>query len=100
MMQNLIQFFGFGYLTKDGETKYQFRVRKVEDLVKLFHLFDMYPLQTQKKLDAAAFLQVLNLVKAKQHLTTGGLKEIMLIKSTMCSHLRWEEARMTQYKVD
>lgn len=26
MMQDLVTFFGFGYLAKDGATKYQFRV--------------------------------------------------------------------------
>lgn len=64
----------------------------VQDLVKLFTLFDVYPLQSQKRLDAEAFLQVLNLVLAKQHLTQEGLDKIKAIKSTM------NRARMVQYK--
>lgn len=94
MMQDLVNFFGFGYLAKDGPTKYQFRVRNVQDLVKLFTLFDAYPLQSQKRLDAEAFLQVLNLVLAKKHLTQEGLDQIRQIKSTM------NRARMVQYKVN
>ncbi len=92
MMENLVEFFGFGYLAKDGPTKYQYRVRNVQDLVKLFSLFDTYPLQTQKRLDAAAFKQVLSLVLAKKHLTKDGLQEIIDIKSTM------NRARMLRYK--
>lgn len=93
MMQNLVSFFGFGYLAKDGLTKYQLRVRNVEDLVKLFTLFDAYPLQSQKQLDALAFRQVLNLVLAKQHLTEEGLQQIRVIKASM------NRARMLKYKV-
>jgi len=92
LMHKLIEFFGFGYLAKDGDTKYQFRVRKTQDLVKLIHLFEEYPLQTQKRLDAEAFRQVLMLVLAKQHLNPEGLEEIRLIKATM------NRARMKDFK--
>ena len=83
MMQKLISFFGFGYLAKDGPTKYQYRVRNTTNLISLFSLFDVHPLQTQKQLDAIAFRQVLDLVLAKRHLTLEGLSEIRKIKSTM-----------------
>lgn len=92
MMQNLVHFFGFGYLAKDGTTKYQFRIRKVSELIQLFTLFDEYPLHSQKRLDALAFQQVLNLVVAKEHLTEEGLQKIVEIKATM------NRARMVQYK--
>jgi hypothetical protein len=56
LMQKFVDFFNCGYLVKDGTTKYQFRIRNINDLEQhLFPLLDYYPLQTQKALDAAAF---------------------------------------------
>jgi hypothetical protein len=35
MMMQLVEFFGCGYVTKDGPTKVQFRIRNFMDLLKL-----------------------------------------------------------------
>lgn len=93
LMQRLQQFFGCGTIVKDGPTMLQLRIRGFADLVKVFHLLEEYPLQTQKALDAAAFLQVYKMMTTGQHLTQVGLDEIIKIKSTM------NRARMAQYKL-
>lgn len=84
LMQKIVDFFGCGYLAKDGTTKYQFRIRNIKDLEQhLFPLLDNYPLQTQKALDAAAFRKIHTMILAKKHLTVEGIEAIKLIKSTM-----------------
>lgn len=90
LLTKLIDFFNCGNVQKDGKTKYQFRIRKLEDLENhLFPLMDDYPLQTQKHLDYLAFKQIHSLMLAKQHLNSDGLKLIRGIKKTM------NRARMT-----
>jgi hypothetical protein len=84
LMQKLVEFFNCGYLVKDGPTKYQYRIRNINDLEQhLFPLLNNYPLQTQKALDAAAFRQIHSLILAKKHLTVEGLNQIKSIKATM-----------------
>ena len=84
LMQKFVDFFNCGYLTKDGLTKYQYRIRNLKDLENhLFPLINDYPLHTQKSLDFWAFKQIHGLVSAKQHLTEEGLNKIRGIKATM-----------------
>jgi hypothetical protein len=84
LMHKLVEFFNCGYLIKDGPTKYQYRIRNINDLQNhLFLLLDEYPLQTQKSLDATAFRLIHSLILAKKHLTVEGLDEIRNIKATM-----------------
>jgi hypothetical protein len=85
LMNSFPLFFGCGYVAlMANKTTCQYRIRKVEDLERcLFPLLDQYPLQTQKALDAQAFREVLELVKAKKHLTFEGLQQIRRIKATM-----------------
>jgi hypothetical protein len=84
LMQKLVDFFNCGYLAKDGPTKYQFRIRNINDLEQhLFPLLDRYPLQTQKALDAESFRKIHSFILAKNHLTIEGLDEIKSIKATM-----------------
>jgi LAGLIDADG endonuclease len=83
MMTQFIEFFGCGYLAKDGATKVQFRIRKFNDLMRLFELLDNYPLQSQKALDAKAFREVHSMMINKEHLTHEGVEKIKLIKASM-----------------
>jgi hypothetical protein len=93
LMQKLVDFFTCGYLAKDGATKYQFRIRNINDLeTHLFPLLEDYPLQTQKSKDYWAFKQIHGLILAKKHLTEEGLNKIRGIKATM------NKARMQQQK--
>lgn len=75
---------GCGKILKDGASKYQFSPsgKKLDDLDKiLMPIFKEFPLQTKKRLDAADFELVINIIKAKEHLTPEGLDKIRLIKS-------------------
>lgn len=93
LMERIQQYFGCGFIAKDGLTMLQYRIRGVQDIQdKLFPHLDAYPLLTQKSLDAQAFREVHALMVQKQHLTAIGLEQIRQIKLTM------NRARMTKYK--
>jgi hypothetical protein len=93
LVHKFVDFFGCGYVAKDGPTKLQYRIRGYNDFGKsLFPLLNAHPLVSQKRLDAEAFRRVYTMMGDKRHLTTDGLAEIRAIKATM------NRARMTQYK--
>lgn len=93
LMDRIAEFFGCGYIAKDGATMLQFRIRGMSDVTRFLlpHL-DAFPLQTQKSLDALAFREVHALMVQGKHLTPEGLEMIQQIKSTM------NRARMIKYK--
>lgn len=93
LMAMFPKFFNCGYITNDGPTKLQYRIRALDDITTyLLPFLDDCPLVTQKRLDADAFRKVHSLMVNKLHLTAGGLEEIRAIKSTM------NRARMVDYK--
>lgn len=65
-----------GYVIKDGETKYIYRIRDVQLIEKsLIPLLNDYPLMTLKRLGGEAtqcFKEALELIKSKEHLTLEG----------------------------
>ena len=93
MMMKLIEFFGCGYLAKDGLTKVQYRIRHFKDLLHLFELLKDYPLISQKALDAESFRKVYTIIVNKEHLTHEGIQKILMIKKSM------NRGRMLQYKL-
>jgi hypothetical protein len=58
LMSLLKLYFGVGTITSDGPLKVQYRVRSLTELERIFVLLDNYPLMTQKRLDAEAFLML------------------------------------------
>jgi hypothetical protein len=95
LLENIKVFFGeCGYIAKDGANMVQYRIRAVKDVTNVLipHLA-ANPLLTQKRLDAAAFMEVHALMVQGKHLTPEGLEIIRRIKSTM------NRARMVQYKI-
>lgn len=93
LMDKFTEFFGCGNIASDGSTKVQFRIRKLSDIKSVLLPFVKdHPLQTQKRLDAAAFFGVLALMETGEHLTVDGLAKIRDIKSTM------NRARMLEFK--
>lgn len=83
MILKFKSFFCCGTLIRNKDTV-QFRIRSIRDLSsRLFPLLKDYPLQTQKALDAKAFIHVHRLIIGKAHLTESGLQEIRNIKSTI-----------------
>ena len=93
LLERIQEFFGCGYIAKDGATMLQYRIRAVVSVTEVLipHLA-ANPLLTQKRLDAEAFMQVHALMVQGKHLTPEGLEMIRGIKATM------NRARMKQYK--
>lgn len=85
LMQNLTVFWGCGKVFKRShEDKVDFIVRKFEDLVdKVIPIFESIPLQGVKSKDFSDFLNAVEIIKAKGHLTTNGLNELRKIKQCM-----------------
>lgn len=68
----------------DKNNVVSFRVTSREDFTNIIipH-FSKYPLLSQKAADLKLFLQVIELMKNKDHLAMEGLQEIINIKSSM-----------------
>ncbi len=85
LLLQIKEFLGCGYIVQnDSQNEVSFRVTSLEDLTNIIipH-FSNYPLLTQKAADFKLFIQVIELMKNKAHLTTEGLQEIINIKSSM-----------------
>ncbi len=84
-MQNLVSFWGCGKVFKrSNEDKVDFIIRKFEDLVdKVIPVFKSIPLQGVKSKDFSDFLNAVEIIKTKQHLTSNGLNELRRIKEGM-----------------
>jgi hypothetical protein len=66
---------------KDGA--FYYKVSQIKDLMLIMDHFDKYPLITQKRVDFEFFKQIVEKMKRKEHLTMGGLQEIVNIKASM-----------------
>ena len=83
-------YFGCGKITVNRrndnhkENLYRFVVRKNDDLVKIIvPFFKTYSLRTAKNEDFKTFVQILDLISKKEHLSLNGLKKIAGMTSTM-----------------
>jgi len=84
-MQNLILFWGCGKIFKrSNEDKVDFTINKFEHLVeKVIPVFKSIPIQGVKDKDFLDFLNAVEIIKAKEHLTSKGLNELHKIKQGM-----------------
>ena len=69
---------------QSGGQSATFSVRKLSDLVNVIapH-FKQYPLRSAKKIDFSLWLQCLELIGGKEHLTELGLSKILSLKSAL-----------------
>jgi hypothetical protein len=74
-----------GTLQTDRSCKIITVTRHADIINIIIPFFQKYPLQGVKRLDLADFIKVAELIKAKTHLTSEGLDQILLIKSGMNS---------------
>ena len=66
------------------DSRVDFIIRKLGDIINiLVPFFNNYPLQSYKKLEYEKFVQIVDLMKNKNHLTNFGLEKIKEIKYTM-----------------
>jgi hypothetical protein len=89
-LKNLKQFFGCGniFLNRrhDNHTEnlYRFCIRSINDLQeKVIPFFKRYPLQTAKRKDFELFVQIMDLISERKHLTKNGAAQITAIASQM-----------------
>ena len=80
----LIQsYFGLGMISKLDETSVEYRVTRLQDLIKIIDHFNKYSLITQKRADFILWKEVVELISRKEHLTTEGLQQIVNIRATV-----------------
>lgn len=81
-------FGGAGSIAKNGKDTFKFRIESLEQISNLIipH-FDKYPLVTQKLGDYLLFRSVVEMMKAKEHLTDAGVNRIVAIKASMNNDL-------------
>lgn len=80
LMRSFLEYLGCGNIYKSRES-FNFTVTKLDDLAhKIIPLFQYYPVLGVKALDFEDFSTVVNMIKAKKHLTEEGLEEIKQIK--------------------
>ena len=86
LMVLFINFFNCGYIAADGPLKVQYRIRSISQIEN--HLLPFLadnPLLTVKSKDLVDFIKVFEIMKAKKHLTMGGIQIIQEIQSNMNS---------------
>lgn len=83
LMISMLEYLDCGKIHKSREA-ISFVVTKIRDLAhKIIPLFKNYPILGVKARDFEDFVTVVNMIKAKKHLTAEGLEEIMQIKIGM-----------------
>ena len=76
VLHGLKKFFGFGRICQNHDERWEYRVRKLDQLREIAAFFAKYSLRTKKRIDAQRFAKVLTLMEDGRHLTIEGLKEI------------------------
>ena len=83
LMKSLIEYFECGHVYR-SRNAIDFRITKFKDLTdKVIPFFDKFPLQGAKHLDYLIFLEAVELMKNKAHLTKEGLAQIVKIKAKL-----------------
>ena len=75
-LKELQRFFGAGDVVVNHDTRWELRIRKLDDLKKVVAFFEQRPLHTTKKSDFRIFAQVLPMMERREHLTQEGLANI------------------------
>ena len=83
LLKKIQNYFGFGSVGKNHGDRQEFRVRGMQNLEKLITFFKEHSLQSIKKHDFEIFCEVLEMMKKKEHLTSEGLKNIVVLASKM-----------------
>ena len=83
ILERLQHFFGFGQITTNHGDRKELRVRGLQQLSKVVAFFRQYPLRTVKRSSFERFAEVIDLMKAGDHLTEDGLVRIRFLASQM-----------------
>ncbi len=83
VLHALKRFFGFGRVCRNHEERWEFRVRRIEQLREVARFFAEHQLKTKKRVDARKFADVLRMMEEGRHLTESGLNEIAKLAASM-----------------
>ena len=83
VLYSLKRFFRFGVVRKNHDDRYEYRVRKIEHLIKIVEFFEKHPLKTSKNVNFKKFAKIVRLMQKGEHLTKEGLKKIIKISLQM-----------------
>ena len=83
LLELIKEFFGVGQITELNFKSFQYRVSSLEGLKVIIEHLDKYPILTEKFADYQLFKQIFKLMLENQHLTSQGLKKILLIKNLL-----------------
>ena len=76
VLHALKKFFGFGRVCRNHDERFEYRVRRIENLREIARFFSEHSLKTKKRIDARKFGDVLRMMEDGRHLTNLGLREI------------------------
>ncbi len=83
VLHALKRFFGFGRVCRNHDERWEYRVRRFEQLCEIARFFSEHPLHTKKRIDASKFKDVLRMMDDGRHLTESGLNEIVKLAASM-----------------
>ena len=83
VLHGLKTFFGFGRVCRNHDDRWEFRVRRLEQLREVVVFFESHRLKTKKRIDFKRFSDVLKMMSESKHLTIDGLTQIARIASLM-----------------
>ena len=85
ILQEIQSYFGVGKIRKDANDIVKFRVESLKEIVdSIIPHFEKYPLVTQKLADYLLFIDAVNFMINKEHLTKKGLNKITSNSSAGC----------------
>ena len=88
VLYGLKRHFGFGKVCQNHGDRWEYRVRRLEQLRVVNAFFAQHPLRTKKRVDAHKFGDVLRMMEEGRHLTDQGLRDIAKIAASMNSENR------------
>ena len=83
VLHALKRFFGFGRVCRNHDERFEYRVRRLDQLHEIARFFAEHTLKTKKRVDARKFADVLRYMDEGRHLTEPGLKEIARLARSM-----------------
>ena len=82
-LEDIKKFFGAGQITRYGPQSLQFLITNQKDLASVYSHFKKWKLISNKEVDFELWGEVLAIIKSKEHLTLGGLHQILAIKASI-----------------
>jgi len=83
LLKKVQKFFGFGSLSHKATDCWCYQATGLSNADKLVAFFKRYPLQGRKKQDFETWLKIIDIVKAKEHLTQQGALRILELRKQM-----------------